>query len=371
MTTDPYMVLRGVEMRKDNNLSNFFDKLYERNKEKKAMEAQAQKAALDEKLALAEIEKTKQQAQKVDYEQKAREAVHKINMGLPTTPEDEAYLKSYDQFNQTKLTVNPANGLPMPAARSIYTTMGGQPQPQPVVSPQNTFDRMRGLGASDIPTEGIPQLDASALGSEGIQLDSAAPARQSMLDKLEEGTRPQFEAPQPSRPVQSIQDAEAYKAELDIAEEREKSGIKLEEKAAKSKMDQSARAKGIKSLVTNIDQLIKDAEGTPSGMLEGAAATISEKLGYPTKSAVKRAEFDSGKAILGLESRIKFLKGQGTITDSEAKQAMAFLPDRDDPIDIKKAILKKAKTYMNGLAGGNDQEESDPVTMELKRRGLL
>ena len=366
------MVLRGAEMRQKNNFSNFFDKLYERDKEKKTMEAASAQAKMEAMLKQAQIAKIEKEAQTPDYESLAMSGLMKSAQGGEPNPQELAAMKATDQLRQTKLTINPTTGLPMPAARSIFDVIGGGgggiAQKQPVVSPQNTFDRMSGLGANDIQTQEIPQIDASALGSEGIQLDGPAPARQSMLDKLEEGSRPQFEPPMPSNPVDA---KEAYKSKVGMAEEREKSGIKLEEKAAESKMDQAARAKGIKSLVTNIDQLIKDAEGTPSGMLEGTAATISEKLGVPTESAKKRAAFESGKAISGLQSRIAFLKGQGTITDSEAKQAMAFLPDRDDPIEIKRVKLESAKTYMNGLAGGNDQEESDSVTMELKRRGLL
>jgi hypothetical protein len=141
------------------------------------------------------------------------------------------------------------------------------------------------------------------------------------------------------------------------------------EDETKKEQEKTDREKGIEGLISNIDQLIKEAEGTPSGIIEGTAATISEKLGYPSDAAKKRARFESGKAII--EHQFDFLKGQESIADSEAKQAMAFLPDPDDIIEIKKIKLEGVKTYLKGLLGEFEEQESvDPVTQELKRRGL-
>ena len=44
-----------------------------------------------------------------------------------------------------------------------------------------------------------------------------------------------------------------------------------------------------------------------------------------------------------------FLKGQGTITDAEAKTAMAFLPDPTDSKEVKIAKIGQAREYIMSL----------------------
>lgn len=167
----------------------------------------------------------------------------------------------------------------------------------------------------------------------------------------------------PKGQIKSFETDEAIRqkaAEADITAS-EAGAKKRSELTQESEVNKEQRQQALAEIQGNLQKLLEDAKGTPSGLIEGTAATATSMLGVPNEKALKRARFESGKAISGLQSRISFLKGQGTITDAEAKQAMAFIPEPNDPYEVKIAKLQGGIDYINGAIG-------QPITPSINNR---
>jgi len=336
MALDPSLFMQGAQLqqqnaaRRDAAINSFFDKLAAT---KKAEADEAKRAATD--YAGAKMQYLKDKA-----------------AGVQSSPEIIAMAKAQDAADTSENAINPSTGFPYPKNRSIFDSIN---QGTPFVPAAQGAD-MSGMPADEM---GVGRRQPPAMGAASPELmqglaeaDAAnAPSElPNVFEKLSTALPPA---------ANDRQALERYNAELDIAKTGDKANIEASLAGAKkaSELEQENRVKtqlrnkGLGDLTTNIDKLIADAQGTPSGFMEGAAASATEFAGAPNKQSIQRAKFVSGKAISGLQSRIAFLNGQGTITDTEAAQAMAFLPGPNDPLEIKLVKLEAAKEYMSGLMG--------------------
>lgn len=194
------------------------------------------------------------------------------------------------------------------------------------------------------PPAAAPQTDLEKYYGQGPTLDGLPPIG--------------IYAGSPKQQVKSGETAielEKAKQEADI-KASQKGAETQATKEAEERVSKGSRIDALNELRDGINKLREDIKGTPSGVIEGAAATATELVGRPSKKAINRAKLASGKAIAGLQARISFLKGQGTITDREAEQAMAFLPALNDPDEIKLAKLDGAVEYLDMLTGKGKPE---------------
>lgn len=287
----------------------------------------------------------------------------------------EPYEKSLANIfvaKQQKYGFNPTTQAPMALPNSFERLLNTGRSPANVESVTSTeLPSPSGIlidGNAPIPQVSASELQPSVydtLRRAGASSDRAAPPEtpQSLYRTLAGSIQqPATPAGNPAATQTAID--ETTKAKVALQKKAAESAIETqaakEKKTAENEADASLRDKGLNSLLTNIDKLILDSEGTPSSFIEGVAATATSLAGKPNNQAKAAAKFGSGKAIAGLQSRIAFLKGQGTVTDSEAKEAMAFMPKPDDPIEIKKTKLEAAKTYIGGLMSKNNNAQAQP-----------
>lgn len=323
----------------------------------------------------------------------AEKAAFEYELTGKVSPEGLAAIKGWDALNAGKVTytANPDGSgtlIPMPRPNLQETLFGGKIPQTNGAGYQPAYPAMGDMmptapGPAPVIGEAIPPMDMAQLNMPMPQMGSnppqgLTPQQQQALEARgnpfagEAPPLPTISAPSGASPKtrQQAQEAgiavqqKAAEADIEAAQAGAKKASELQQE---NRVNVELRNKGLQDLTANIDRLIQAAEGTPSGVLEGAAATATELLGAPSEKAIKRAEFTSGKAISGLQSRIAFLKGQGTITDAEAKQAMGFIPEANEPYQIKIAKLKAAKEYMSGLVG--NIEKTPPSTPGFRYLG--
>lgn len=335
MPLDPSIIMRGTELQmaqsaqRDQQIASFFDKLTARKLKKEEDAAKAAK----------------------DYEGAYMQVLKDQAAGVQSPPEIVAMAKAHDRALTAQNAINPTSGEAYPKNRSIFEVLGVGSAGMPIgeMPAMDVTQEITGkpYGAAAMP----PQLPTGAQELPNV-FDNLTAMPKQAKDQSNLG----LALPMPKN---AKQDLERYGAELDIAKQGEIANIEASQAGAKkaselqqeNRVNTELRNKGLTDLTTNINKLIEDAKGTPNSFTEGLAASATSLAGMPNKQAVQRAKFTSGKAISGLQSRIAFLKGQGTITDAEATQAMAFLPEPNDPIEIKLVKLEAAKEYMSGLMG--------------------
>lgn len=355
---------------------------------------------------------SKQKKDGLDLDNLVQGVLLKKAAGQELTPQDLAIGKAWDMQNSTKLAYDPA-GNPRPASTSIFgggpmsggsVPMPGQvdiqqlggnefpgvqtagpgfdlgyldgaalPMPQGVIPApnKNAVAMDFGNNAPAFPVSANPGMmiplnksgmppQPAPIQNAGLNLDALAPA------PAPQGLRAPVVYNNPAATQKGLEAAatgtvelQKRAAEADISAS-EAGATKRAQLTQENAVNEEAKIKGLLDLEGSIDQLILDAQGTPSGVLQGAAATISSLAGKPNKQALARSKFESGKALSSLQSRIAFLKGQGTITEGEAKTAMGFIPDANDPIEIKVQKLNSAKEYIKLLTGTQTQSPSGP-----------
>lgn len=357
MPLDPSIFLTGAQLRAQQNaqtqntINNFFDRLRE------------------DKLRQQQLEL----AQSRDYEGAYMKTLQAQAEGKQVDPKTSAMAQAYEK----KLTAEVGQDLSGNLYQKYQPQLGGV---------QGVIDKM-----PTSPTNYIPAFGGSAPQTQSAMPPMPRATGKQIVDDLGVlplGSNYQDVAgmPQEQRPafrgVSIPADASpktrqaAQEANIDLQSKSEQANLDVlkagGEKAAQlnqeNRINTEQRNKSLGEITKNIDSLLELSKGTPSGIVEGLSATVTEKLGKPNPQAIARSKFAAGKAISGLQSRIAFMKGQGTITDSEAKQAMAFLPEENDPVEIKKAKLEEAKNFIKGLMG---EQTADPLTEELRRRGLI
>lgn len=355
MPLDPSIFFRGAELQARNaaqtqaTIGNFFDKLA---------------ATKERKLA-------EEKARATDYEGSAYRVLEALQAGREPDPADIPRALTWDKMNQAQNAVNPSTGEPFPKNASIFGSLqnaGGAQYPPGGFSAPPSFPAdaisivPQGQGA---PMGGLPMGENRPYAND-LGGDMLPPVGDNYADVAGMPMAQRDMARGLPAPANAKQGLANYEAQLDIAKQEAEADIKASQAGAEKRatMTQEAqvnaedRKKALTDIQTGLNSLLKDAEGTPSGLIEGAAATLSSAVGYPNEKALKRARFESGKAISGLQSRISFLKGQGTITDAEAAQAMAFIPEPNDPYQIKVEKLQGGIDYINGIISGGQATPS-------------
>lgn len=365
----------------DHNI--FFQGLQaQQNRENSMWDAMMQGMQAGQNARALDMKRRQFEAQQAgDYEGNYQRVLTARELGQPVSPQDMAKARAYERFRLSDNAVNPATGNPYPKHSPVllggqqsgmWETLTGQPAPKP----QSAWDTVamgldpvdlegpapkapaptNRLSVGDLQSTGDPVMDKirQTKFAENAAMQGNPNMAPSLSDVMQlppqeaqavlDGRKPQL--PTPQNPVQT---QERYKTELKIAEDEAKA-------TGDTQREQDQRRKGLQDLGGLIDQLIKDSEGTPSGWLEGAAATATNIAGKPNPQAMAGARFDSGKAISGLNARIAFLKGQGNITDKEGEQVLAFMPKPNDPVEIKRVKLEGAREYLNLLLGGSEKE---------------
>lgn len=327
----------------------------------------------------------------LDIDKLAPQVLVKMKMGQELNPQETAILQAWDAINTTKVAQDPITGNYRKVNASIFDGMPSTATPRfvpesssnvPMAQPEFLPPVSDGfnIGALQVPSGVIPAPNKNAAALDFTGLPQPAPMQN-------QGGRLNIDmlGPVPAQPVnapvklqapvvpgnlaatqkgleaatQGMVDLQKRSAEADISAS-EAGATKRAQMTQENQVNQEAKVKGLKELNSSIDKLIESAKGTPSGVLQGTAATISSLAGKPNKQALARAKFESGKALSSLQSRIAFLKGQGTITDSEAATAMAFIPESNDPYEIKLQKLNSAKEYIKLLTGEGEQAPSGP-----------
>lgn len=349
MPLDPNILFQGAALRQANDartqatIGNFFDKL------------QAQKIA------------------EQDPEKMLRKAVARQIQGQGT-PEDEALIKfeSVLKGGETKYMPDEDGNVRAVTQPTLYDRLyqtGGQAPYQPQYPAMGDMS-MPTMDSVDVSVPNAPapmnrplttadlSSDAFAGAEKGVDFNRIANARANNAARvnLPAGVSPSntYVANTPKGRQEAFKTDEAIRqktVEADI-NASEAGAKKRSEMTQEQEVNTEQRKKALGEIQTNLQSLLADAKGTPSGDIEGFAATVSNRLGVPNEQAIKRARFESGKAISGLQSRISFLKGQGAITEDEAKQAMAFIPDPNDAYEIKIAKLQGGIDYINDVIGG-------------------
>lgn len=315
-----------------------------------------------------------------DPERQLRGAVARVVSGKGT-PEDEALIKfeSVLKGGATKYQPDEFGNVRAVTEPTLYDRIYGASASMPY-QPQYPAIEQPQAGAMSVPS-GVQPLDtlegkvpyAPAPMNKPLSVSDLKGVDFSALERAAMDNAARVNAPAPDMPSISPNNAmvastpkgmmKAYETDEAIRQKALEADISASEAGAKkrseltqeSQVSAEQRQKALKEVQTNLQNLLSDAKGTPSGLIEGAAATVSNWAGVPNKAALKRARFESGKAISGLQSRISFLKGQGTITDAEAKQAMAFIPEPDDSYEIKIAKIQGGIDYINSIAENANQ----------------
>lgn len=378
MPIDPYMVLKRDNSK--NSITSFFDKLYERDKDKKKLAQQAASFDMDKLVKQAQIDKLKRDAETPDYEALSMAGLYKMAQGGQASPQEMAAMKAMDQLRQTKLTVNPNTGLPMPAARSIFDVLGQKQQKQPVVSPQrmdNTLERLMGAGVAPVTTEQLeapvesqgqvstPDILDRLQGSEGIYIDENSPP-QTTFDRM--ASEEDYGIPEPANPKQA---QEAYKAKLDIAKQRAQAGTEpMKDTQAKSatfadRMQQSEDIlRKYENTLTSVEQTAKGAVPIVGNLLTNEDYKLADQAKRNFVNAALRQE--SGAAI-----------AQSEFENAE-KQYFPQVGDTEKVIEQKR---KNREAVINGMirsAGPLYKAKSkqsginiNAVEDELRKRGLI
>lgn len=253
------------------------------------------------------------------------------------------------------------------AADKLFDTAGQEEMPAQPTPMRNST----GAGDMLFETSALPEVDPRAAPDRPLNPEEFE--RMSLTGELPDAlpTLPPASGNYSGSPVEDIERGKerakveaagsmlpVKAAEADIAASgkmAENYGGELGTEAAK----EEARMKGLGELKRSLDAMIPLAEKAPSGVFENAGAWVSNKAGFPSEGANAAAAFDASKAITGLQSRINFLKGQGTITDSEAKQAMSFLPDPNDSASVKVTKLKTASAEIQAMIDGKSAPLSE------------
>lgn len=324
----------------------------------------------------------KKAAYENDPERKLMSSIMRVQAGQGT-PEDEALINATSAMDGQKISmVSDGMGgfrqvaLPTLSDRvygskssnfdNLMSPMSAPVQsarPDPLTDGPGAFSMLNGVQPVDLEGDYSGGGVDTPLNSEQFQ--------QMMLT----GQAPQMALPQISDPeLASSPDGRKMvgQAEIDLQKQTEGANISAAQKGAetyageqaKEAAAREARIKGLTELQASLMQMVDLANAAPSGGLENLGASITNWAGYPSKGAIAQGEFASGKAITGLQSRIEFLKGQGTITDTEAAQALAFIPDANDAREVKVAKLQAAQNFIGGLIGNRpsftDQNKGRP-----------
>jgi len=282
-------------------------------------------------------------------------------------------------------TAAPATGLDYgaltaPAQTADATVPNGNPAPMPPVQRQDAgidpMGKPSGIaldGAAppykpDMALANTPEGNAVAAAIPASAVGGTVPfaAKPLLYDNLQ-ASKVQVPATPGDNP-KAAQDAltDTNKANIDLQKQKVGADIAASqtgaEKYSSTKGEAAANSElkdqSLGELTDNIDRLILASKGTPGSALEGAAARVTTELGVPNTQALNASKFDVGKGILGLQSRIAFLKGQGSISNQEAEQALSFLPGTNDPLEIKLNKLNAAKEYINGLKSKSSAVDS-------------
>lgn len=349
MPLDPNIFFRGAELQANNaartqaTVQNFFDKL----------SAQKQKQL--------DLEKAKE----TDYEGSAYRVLMAQQAGIEPDPADLRRAQAWDTMQTSQNAINPATGEPYPKNASIFGTLKNSPAApyQPTYAPPVMTPDIMGPPAPyptmNMPAPGNrPVMNDIGLGNVN---DAVLPPLGDNAIEVSGGVTPEMRdsnrgLPAPSNPKQA---QTTFEAATDLAKSANQADIDASKAGAEKRstleqenaVNTEQRLKAMKEIQGNLESLLKDAKGTPSGAIEGAAASATSWAGVPNDAALKRARFESGKAISGLQTRIAFLKGQGTITDAEAAQAMAFIPSPNDPYEIKIERLQGGIDYIKEITG--------------------
>ena len=124
------------------------------------MRMQDRNAAIDRVQRAIEFE-SQNKNKGLDLENLANQALYKINTTGQASPEDMAVLKTWDDFNRTKVRLDPL-GNPTPVSRSIFDLIGqqGPTQYQPLYPPV---------------TQSMPIDESGAFNAPPIQMDGIIP----------------------------------------------------------------------------------------------------------------------------------------------------------------------------------------------------
>lgn len=290
------------------------------------------------------------QNQMPDIEKEAMAGLYTLEAGGQPTPQQQAALGVWQKLRASEQMFDPATQSVIPKYNmGVFGTLAQArgvgnytPTYPPIASASPAMNMDAGGIKPTVDDIGIANFEVPPVGYNyeqvaGMPLDQREMARGAL--------------PTPTNPRQAQTSFEAKTsigqkaAEADIAASAEAAKQYAGEQglqAAKSE----ARIKGLGELARSMDSLIALSEEAPSGVLANLAAEATNLAGKPSKGAVEKAKLESATAITGLQSRIEFLKGQGSITDSEAKTAMAFLPTANDSREVKVAKIMQAREYI-------------------------
>jgi len=321
----------------------------------------------------------KKQGEAPDLEKAAQEFVYRSQAGLPIPDDIRAAAQAYDTLRSTEQMAGPYNepiakykslfGGAIPAGTGYQSTMMPDTAMQ---EPAITYDAPPAGGA-------MPNISAPKRGSSDTmdQFNLVPMSEQQAADLLSGKIDPQDPAlmgggsknnvggilrQQSGIGNTALGRTEDYKAGTELVKKEEELALSAGGKQAeayaaetgKNLAELEAKVKGLKELNAGFSELLAASEGTASGVIEGAGVKLSEWVGKPSQKALKTSAFESKAALSGLVTRIEFLKGQGTVSDAEAKQVLSMLPDSWDPVDTKKAKIKAAQDYMLGVIAGKE-----------------
>lgn len=242
-------------------------------------------------------------AQKPDFDALEVSGIAKLSGGLQPTPEELAAMKTNDAIRQTKLTIDPTTGLPMPAARSVFDIIGKPQQPSSPILPSTrpppaVTQQIEPINASDLLPPQVTRLPTKSMPAPqtqepvGIQIDGVAPMPTAMP------TYRGVSLPEPANPKQQF---ETFKTETELAKEKEKmafqqylDSMKTAEGAAKSR----ATVKQILDRMDALNEVLKQNGGVITGdespIARAGKVVSGTALGRPA-TAVSSPEVEAAR----------------------------------------------------------------------------
>jgi hypothetical protein len=304
-----------------------------------------------------DLKKQEMASKGLDFDKLVQNAAINIQSGKGT-PQDYQYLQAKDLIDGPKMVFDPAtqnlvsSGTIMDRLESL-----GPRQYNPSFPP---------LGQSTMPGQmnAVPPLSMDQLeqpmGRMGVNPPPAlTPQQQQALNaRGDVMNRPAIPLPQVITPVgASSRIAQAaQEANVDVQKTAAQADISSAAKGAESyasktgqlAAENEAKLPAIQGFIEELSSFGKEnVEKLPSGMGQSTAAFVSNKLGYPTESAIAQADLDSRlPTLMGQAKQIVRQAGEGAFTDYDAQSLEKMIWKPDDSMAVK---IKKYETILGAM----------------------
>lgn len=371
MALDHTLFLRAAEMnrQRDNDMWSGLENTLGSIKEQKRYDTEL------------EMRRKELENKGFDIEALAKSAAMKSEMGIEPTPEEIAGFGAYQKFEGAKLGQNPVTGDLYPKYRAFELggkkggfDLGGPVKPTGFAG-GTTYPEIGNMGAPSyapaandkplsladlqgmIPAMDVSQLEGDALPKVEYLPPLPADAQGFNVNQFRPMTgEDNLRLPTPANPVQEKMNYEArIDAAKSAANEQAKANIDLQKEQQKNVQSKAAKVSSLSTAIDSInaiDTLLSDPN-SPSGALEGIAATVANKAGYPTQASLVQAELEPKIELLTTQLKDYIRSpGEGTWTDADQKKLDRLAPKEDDSLPVKIRKLKSLRDEFIRLQGG-------------------